>query len=88
MSRELFAFTLRIKKEFEETASFFTNEGQPIGRTLSKHIYINGEDRWFSYDIESTPDIFNKLKSRELKMWNNVGDYSVEKASMCYISKD
>ena len=88
MSKYLFAFTLSTTREFGKEDSFFSEDGQLIGRTLAKRCPMYEGDKWHNYDIESTPEIFEKLNSGALKLASNVGEYHVSKASMNYISED
>ncbi|MBN2878286.1 MAG: hypothetical protein JXN65_01530 [Clostridia bacterium] len=85
---KLFVFNLTTENDyFEKGNSIFLDDGKTVGRVLKKlKVDINKSNIFYSYDIESTEEIFNLLKKGERKIYN-IENYSVSSCSTYYTNK-
>ena len=85
MGNDIFAFTLYTETELEETDAIFDTTGELVGRILRKHNLYNGNH--FSYDIESTKEDYENIKSGKIKLYNII-NYSIHTCSTWYTRKE
>lgn len=83
MGHRIFAFSLATDAALEKGQAVFS-EGEPIGRVLTVHkLSFDDAVYKYDYDVESTPDIYAKLKSGEMKLYR-MDRYNVSPCSIHY----
>lgn len=81
MGSWLFAFTLTTKKDLDVHDTLCDTEGGIIGRILRKSPPYRGD--CFTYDVESTKEIYEKLERGEIKIYG-IEKYDVSSCSTAY----
>lgn len=63
--KELFAFTITTKnKYYDKGDCIFGSDGDTVGRVLNcMKNEVDPKNVYYSYDVESTPAMFTKLKN-------------------------
>lgn len=85
---ELFSITITTTSDFGELPSFFTDKGEPVGRTLrGRRNDFDPNNIYYIYDVESSPNMFEQLSSGTAKLYN-VTDYTVERSLTHWVRKD
>ena len=82
--KHIYAFTISTKeKYYEEGDCIAGHDGDLIGRVLHcLKIEIDPENIYYSYDVESTPEYYEKLKSGY--QLYKVSEFSVHECSTYY----
>ena len=87
MSNTIHAFTLCTKKKMNVHDQIFDDNGNPIGRVLSKYPKLKDEyDGNYSYDIESSKQTFDDLESGTIKLYG-IDEYSVQNCTTSWTHK-
>ena len=81
MENWIFAFTLTTEKDFDVHDTLCDTEGGIIGRILRKSPSYRGD--YFTYDVESTKEIYEKLERGEIKIYG-IEKYDVSCCSTAY----
>lgn len=85
MDKTIFAFTLCTKERLEKGNCIYTDNGDLVGRILSKiPTFTDDYDEFkykdsYLYDVESTKDQYAKIANGEIKL--AIKDYSVHKSN-------
>ena len=85
---ELFTISITTKQDLGADPSFFTQEGELVGRTLRCHKNTFDPDNiFFVYDVESCHQIFENLSTGKDKLYN-LSNYSVTRSTVRWIRDD
>lgn len=84
----IFAFTLHTNWDYYEKGDcVFTNTGDTIGRIIRKsRVDIPGEKVFYTYDVESTKENFERIKSGDVILYK-IKNYSVSNCSTLYYTE-
>lgn len=83
--KKIFTFTLSTKtKYYEKGELIFDKFGNDIGRILRcLEISRRGSDTFYSYDIESNEETYQKLQKKEIELYM-IPAYSVYPSYISY----
>lgn len=81
----MFVFTMHTEtKYYDKGDTIFSEKGETLGRVLRcSKIELPKETIFYSYDIESIEEDFQRLKNGEIKIWK-VEKYDVFPCSTFY----
>ena len=74
----MFAFsTVSNEKFYDKGDIIFSKDGDTVGRVLKcLKVTTPGDEVFYAYDIESTKDVYDKMRSRQqvaiLKKWRKI----------------
>lgn len=83
--KSIFTITVITKENYGEgDPTLFTENGDMVGRTLAyRKNDIDSDNVFYSFDIETSEEMYNKLKSGEIKLYH-LKEYSVHKSNLTY----
>lgn len=85
---ELFSLTITTTANLGESPSFFTDKGEPVGRTLcGRRNDFDPNHIYYTYDVESSQNMFEQLSNGTVRLYN-VTDYTVERSLTHWVRKD
>ena len=81
----LFAITITTtEKYFNEKDCVFSDTGDCIGHVLNAlKCDLNKNNAFFSYDVETTPEVYESLKDGTIKIYG-IDKYTVDLCNMSY----
>ena len=81
----LFVINITTKEKWGDgDTTLFTEDGDMVGRTLSYHKNeVDPNNVFYSFDIETDEDMYEKLKSGEIKL-HHIKEYYVSKSNIAY----
>jgi len=82
----MFVFTLKTKSELRQDDVIFDAEGNALGKILDVKSNSDNSSGIYFYDIESTEDIFEKIKIGDIKLVG-IKDYEITKCHTLYMLK-
>jgi len=86
MANYMFVFTLKTKSELRQDDVIFDAEGNALGKILDVKSNSDNSSGIYFYDIESTEDIFEKIKIGDIKLVG-IKDYEITKCHTLYMLK-
>ena len=83
--KKLFVINITTKENWGDgDTTLFTEDGDMVGRTLSYHKNtVDPNNVFYSFDIESCEEMYQKLKSGEVKLYG-IKEYHVGKSNVLY----
>lgn len=83
--KSIFAFSLSTKSDYYEKGDIiFSDKGDTLGRVIRRmKVAIPGEEIYYSYDVESTVEDYENIKSNAVKLYK-IKEYSVRDCSTIY----
>lgn len=84
--KDLFVITITTKIDHSKgDPTFYTNDGDLVGRTLTcRKNERDPNNILYSYDIETTEDVYQKLLNGTLKLYGEE-EFNVRKCHISYI---
>ena len=82
---DIFTFTVTTTTDLGDPPELFTTEGEFVGRILrSNKNDMNPKHVFYSCDVESSRDMFEKLSSGMVKLYK-VDDYTIGRSSTHWV---
>ena len=84
----IFAFSMSTETKFYDKGdTIFSDNGEVIGRVLKcMKVNIDEENVLYSYDIESTKDVYEALDKGDMRIWK-LEKYTISTCSTWYINE-